>query len=365
MRRSSALASVAILLVVFFLLATQLQSLRDFATPPLNVESWRPVANFSDVPGFAKQVSAADVLARPPTVNATTIPRLFHQSWKSLSLPAKFEKWSNTCRKQHEGWEWVIWTDEDNLALVRKHFPWLETLYHDLPGEIYRADLARYLYMYIYGGVYADLDTDCLRPTEDLQDSYDVLFDDNGPKPAKDTAIFGRMGIDPSFAHSIPNAWMASTPGHPFFLSFLQSLTENVKKLKRKWGKMPEAEHVTGPAALREAIIRYESDKVRFGYGLGEQVSDMVRKGPFAKAAIREHQVLLLPNHFIYPYSWGSDGINVRQTCWVLSKTFDAEKCKAAVEVERMKSISITYWSHTHTPSGHDNANMKHLEADA
>jgi mannosyltransferase OCH1-like enzyme len=31
-----------------------------------------------------------------------------------------------------------------------------------------RADSARYMYMYKYGGLYADLDMECLRPMDEL-----------------------------------------------------------------------------------------------------------------------------------------------------------------------------------------------------
>jgi mannosyltransferase OCH1-like enzyme len=46
----------------------------------------------------------------------------------------------------------VLWTDDDNLKLVRKYFPWLEDTYKALPGDIYRVDLVRNMYMYIFGG---------------------------------------------------------------------------------------------------------------------------------------------------------------------------------------------------------------------
>ncbi len=103
-------------------------------------------------PQYARQVSAAELMARPPPGDVAGIPKILHQSWKSLDLPPKFEKWSMTCREKHRDWDWVVWTDEDNLELVRRYFPWLESSYRALPSEIYRADLVRHLYMYSFGG---------------------------------------------------------------------------------------------------------------------------------------------------------------------------------------------------------------------
>lgn len=101
---------------------------------------------------LARPLSAAELLCRPLPSDVSSVPKLLHQSWKTNELPLKFEKWSTVCREKHRDWEWVLWTNEDNLNLVKKFFPWLEETYLELPGEIYRADFSRNLYMYIFGG---------------------------------------------------------------------------------------------------------------------------------------------------------------------------------------------------------------------
>lgn len=110
-----------------------------------------PQSDSSDA-GLAAALSPAELLCRSIEPSLGGIPKLLHQSWKSTDLPAKFKRWSDTCRRQHPDWEWVLWTDEDNLRLVKEYFPWLEDIFLSLPGNIYRADLARNLYMYIFGG---------------------------------------------------------------------------------------------------------------------------------------------------------------------------------------------------------------------
>ena len=86
------------------------------------------------------------------TANTTTIPKLFHQSWSSTTLPAEFEKWSKSCRDLHPDWEWVLWTDEDNLALVEKYAEWFLESYKELRRPIFQADAVRNLYMHVFGG---------------------------------------------------------------------------------------------------------------------------------------------------------------------------------------------------------------------
>ena len=44
--------------------------------------------------------------------------------------------------------------------------------------------------------------------------------------------VLGRMGPDTNFEHSIPNAFMASIPGHPFWIKVLESITERFENPK-------------------------------------------------------------------------------------------------------------------------------------
>lgn len=126
----------------------------DHEIPPIPSDCPKP---YPDTPSrqpqaIAPSLSPKDLLCRQVNVNATGIPKLFHQSWKTTELPSKFERWSETCRTMHPDWEWVLWTDDDNHQLVRTYFPWLEEIYLGLPGPIYRADFSRNLYMYMFGG---------------------------------------------------------------------------------------------------------------------------------------------------------------------------------------------------------------------
>jgi mannosyltransferase OCH1-like enzyme len=121
----------------------------------LSTQSYTPNTVSGELPkskGKAKYLTPQELMERPISKDLQAVPKLFHQSWSSTKLPAKFEKWSDTCRRAHPDWEWVLWTDEDNEELVKKHFPWLLKTYKGLPGVIYRADLVRNLYMHLYGG---------------------------------------------------------------------------------------------------------------------------------------------------------------------------------------------------------------------
>ena len=54
---------------------------------------------------------------------------------------------SKTWREQYPDFLWVLWLDEDNLALLHERAPEYLDLYKAFPREIYRVDFARNLYM--------------------------------------------------------------------------------------------------------------------------------------------------------------------------------------------------------------------------
>lgn len=78
-----------------------------------------------------------------PRQGGSVIPRLIHQSWKNSTLPTpSHEAWHHSWLEQNPSWTRVLWTDEQNRALVQSHFPWLLAVYDSMEG-VYRADLVR------------------------------------------------------------------------------------------------------------------------------------------------------------------------------------------------------------------------------
>src|SRR5690606_7924245 len=111
---------------------------------------------------------------------------------------------------------------------------WFLQKYDSFPAEIFRADAVRYFFLYQFGGVYADMDTECLRSLDDILKNGDV--------------ILGSMGSDLTFPHSIPNAVMASKPRQEFWLLVISIMSEL---------NFTQPEPVTGPVMLKRAYKAY------------------------------------------------------------------------------------------------------------
>lgn len=135
------------------------------------------------------------------------IPKIIHQTWKDENLPKAFQVLSETWREKLPGWEYRLWTDEMNREFVRTHYPDFLEKYDAYPKNIQRADAIRYLLLQTYGGLYVDLDFECLEPefVSLLEDADFVI----GKEPY---AHSNRYGME----YIVCNALMASVPNHPF-----------------------------------------------------------------------------------------------------------------------------------------------------
>jgi inositol phosphorylceramide mannosyltransferase catalytic subunit len=218
---------------------------------------------------------------------------------------------------------------------------------------------------------YADLDVECLRPHDELFAMYNVTtITHDAPlthAPAHTTkagrkAFFGRMGTDSGSSHSIPNAWMASTPGHPFFL--LQ--VEAVMKVTSE-AKMDElnVESVGGPQKLYDMINEYNAEDSKWaGDALDKHVMKYPTSKQFTPRKGLKHSIEVLPFQYVFPYSWERDGEAYREICWATKENFDVDRCKKLLATDHWPSYAITYWSHTWTAEGHDEGNVELIDAE-
>lgn len=181
------------------------------------------------------------------------IPRILHQTWKSIDVPQPLAQFAARFRELNPDFEYRLWTDADNDAFVRAEFPRYYPLYRGFSRGIYRADLARILYLLRFGGVYVDLDIEPLRALDGfLETAGDCVLGAEPEAHARKRRGHSRLAC---------NAIMASAPGHPFWLSLL----EEIERRAAVADADPVA--VTGPLAL-DAV--YEAH----GAALGVRVSE-------------------------------------------------------------------------------------------
>ena len=52
-----------------------------------------------------------------------------HQTWKTSSIPQKWERPHQRCKELHPDWSLILWTDEMMLTFVAKEYPNLLLIY--------------------------------------------------------------------------------------------------------------------------------------------------------------------------------------------------------------------------------------------
>ena len=113
------------------------------------------------------------------------LPRLLHQAWHPpkaqrstgsnhaapRQLSAFIARWEAALPRS-SGWRRVLHTADASRRLWMTHAPSLLALYDSYPLSVHRADASRLLYMHVFGGVYADLDT---APCDNVTSALDAL----------------------------------------------------------------------------------------------------------------------------------------------------------------------------------------------
>ena len=167
------------------------------------------------------------------------IPKLIHQTWKTSEIPEKYNAYQKKLLELHPGWEYKLWTDEDNLALVKQHFPDFYETYIDFPKNIMRADAIRYLIMHKLGGLYLDLDYEMLKPFDILD--QELVLPYNRQRRAGDP--YDGLG----------NCIFASAPGHEFWKFVIDDLTA-MSDYEATFKSLSGKPYVTNRTTLEEAI---------------------------------------------------------------------------------------------------------------
>jgi inositol phosphorylceramide mannosyltransferase catalytic subunit len=181
----------------------------------------------------------------------SSIPRTIHQTWMTSQLPPPFAAYQAQWRALHPDYSYRLWTDADNDELVKRCYPAWYELYRSFDREIFRADMARCLYLHQFGGVYADIDIEPLRPLTRLLAQHTCLL---GTEPEVHAQRLWNK------SRLVSNALMASTPGHPFWLRMLDEIARRAASAKN-----PVA--TTGPITL-DAV--YERHGAALGVSLAE-----------------------------------------------------------------------------------------------
>lgn len=180
------------------------------------------------------------------------IPKIIHQIWGgNKPLPSYFEELSNSWKKLHPEWEYKLWNDYDIDCLVVKKYPQYYDQFESFTYNMQRWDTVRYMILYTYGGIYADFDTECLKPIDELIENKECFF---SLEPFE-SAHINNKDIQ------LSTAIMGSIKGCDFMNKVLFDIFDNFKKLEFTdvHQKVMDVVSSTGPLMLTNVFEKYSN----------------------------------------------------------------------------------------------------------
>jgi len=134
------------------------------------------------------------------------IPRVIIQTSKNPLQPYI----SNMLLRNAPGWEYKHFTDDDILTFFRNNphceFPNIEGVFRSFKRGEHKADIFRYYYLYLFGGVYIDSDAMLYMPIQDIIQNHDFV------------SIEGKY----TFPNTVFQGFLCVMPRHPILYEALK-----------------------------------------------------------------------------------------------------------------------------------------------
>lgn len=175
-----------------------------------------------------------------PSTGAVRIPKIIHQTWKDTEIPRKLTGWVKTWLEKNPDYEYWLWTDASARKLIAERHPSLLDTFDNYNEGIRRADALRYVVLYEFGGVYADMDMESLKNLDPILRKYSCFLPQ---EPYEHPILYG------NFEHLVINALMGCSVKHPF----MKSLIDNLPFYSHMWNVLDS----TGPHFLTSMYKKY------------------------------------------------------------------------------------------------------------
>jgi len=171
-------------------------------------------------------------------VQTVKIPLLIMQTWKTKDVPEHWQSGPAALKRLMPHWKYQLLTDDDNNRFVQRYFPDFWPFFSALEYPIQRADAIRYMWLYVMGGLYLDLDLEITKPLDDL------FFEDHDLYVVKSSIV----------ENVYTNAFIGAKPR---LFVMLQCL-EDMKLPYSPWqiGKHLKVINSTGPNMFTRAISK-------------------------------------------------------------------------------------------------------------
>lgn len=190
------------------------------------------------------------------------IPRLLHQTYRSLDLPAELSGNIARLRADNPEWEYRFYDDADIERFILAEYGERVMSYYHRISPAYpaaRADFFRYLLIYRHGGAYLDIKSSMSRPLREILREDDRYLLAHWPEDDPRFAGWGHYPELQAVGGREFQQWnIIAAAGHPFLYAVICQVMHNIDTY------LPELHGVgsrailrlTGPVAYTLSIYR-------------------------------------------------------------------------------------------------------------
>ena len=174
------------------------------------------------------------------SASLSPIPKRVMQTWEHKQLNPQFQAIADTWKTHNPQCEFVLMDAAEREEFIRAHFErGVLTAYQRIVPGAYKSDLFRYCYLWVNGGVYADIDTLCLGSLDDFLIPGAELV----------VPIDLNLGANEG-THNLACGFIAAVPRHPAMMRCIQKIVRNVET-----GTVPGSKlDFSGPGVLGRAV---------------------------------------------------------------------------------------------------------------
>lgn len=204
----------------------------------------------------------------PVPTDGPRIPRKIWQTTKDrTSIKPELKSCVDRLLDMNPNWEYQLYDDASQFKYLQsvctQRFMDAYARIPDIYGAA-RADMFRYVKVYLEGGVYMDLKSGTTKPLDQIlrpDDDFIISQWDNGPD-----GMFPGVGKNKPL-RDIPGGeyeqwFVIASPGHPFLRAIIEQVLENIETYRaHKFGHGSKGVHnVYGPNVYTRTIHRLEND---------------------------------------------------------------------------------------------------------
>lgn len=177
------------------------------------------------------------------------IPKIIHFLWVDFSnelnqnpvIPEKHLANLTHTKLLHPDYQIKIWNGYECDQLVNKYFPSKYKIYWSLQKPIMRCDFARLVILYVFGGIYSDMDRISLKTYNEILSKYSEY-----------DFITSKTG-DFSFYDDVNNDIMFATKQNDFVFQCIQGI-----KKHNAWFNLLNVFLTAGPLYMQQMYRRYK-----------------------------------------------------------------------------------------------------------